>query len=101
MLWKNKDYNTMVYKEDKIISPEQRLHKSPQEIDQTSPRHNIGQKEDSMKMEDVLSDFNNENVRNDHPKPAGEAPGSRMPPYAFGENENSNFGTEWMSEQNR
>jgi hypothetical protein len=84
------------------ISPGQRLQNSPPEDYQsTKKRSESPHKEDSMKMEDVLGEFENEQMKqrqNKNPKNQ-ENYGGKGIQYGFQEHENSNFGTEWMSEK--
>jgi hypothetical protein len=84
------------------ISPEQRLQKSPPEdYASVKQRQKNSKQEDSMKMEDVLGEFENEDIPEMHGKNKNEGNnyGGKGGNYAFGEHENSNFGTEWMSEK--
>lgn len=84
------------------ISPGQILQNSPPENYQNAKqRSESPNKEDSMKMEDVLGEFENEQVKQRQNKNSKNQDnyGGKGKQYGFQDHENSNFGTEWMSEK--
>lgn len=88
------------------ISPEQRLgNKAPERYE--SPTHQNAsrghRKEDSMKMEDILGEFEQDFAqKSSRAKNTSTVNyGNKNQQFMFGEQENSNFGTEWNSDRDQ